>query len=687
MEKHIVTTNLTHIRPVLANVGENIKRYHQLKQMFAEGGEYTILARPATSDNRVIEWFGDYEASVTKLTDFDAAQQVELCKKLKYQVNTLYRSVIAYVKGGDKGYDLAEYQHLCQTLDACIEIPSLRDVYVTDKQTFVLTNWGFILEQFNAETGIIKKLLQTRITDIVLQAVYTNNQYFAPNEPLIVEYSDAFKEYADKSMHVVTDDMGRVKLYDVPFFAAVKVYQKNESGEKINQSAFMVDERPVAESYKIPLTRLAVSMRFKVVDMLTNEPLPNVRIFFDVEGATLTHYSDAQGFIVLGEVSMGLQVRAYQNIDGQTANIHLHTCARGRSEYLIKVKKPVVVVPPVEVAYQPIQMHFQTVSPNEKPIGQVPLDITANGIHQHMATDNNGDAFLENTPVHTPVKVTATYRGRKFEQEFIAQSLETTHKVVLKRPFWTIWWWWGILLLLLLLLLAWWLSQDKPIPIPPPPPVPIVEKAAIKVHVIDSLTRLPIGEATVVVNQTFTQNSDANGDAAFADVPKGAMVVAYISKPNYGDERRELVLNTNENLTVSMLAIDKGGLRGKRGNVSLNLQWTTKDDLDLILKDPNGTEIFYSKNQVIVDTYKAVLDVDANVEDDKATTAPQENIYVENPINGTYSISVLLYKKRSPRARPIKYRIYTTIEGENKQFDAILVTEKDRQYVYEFKIE
>lgn len=257
--------------------------------MFAEGGEYAILARPATSDNRVIEWFGDYEASVKKLTDFDAAQQVELCKKLKYQVNTLYRSVIAYVKGGDKGYDLAEYQHLCQTLDACIEIPSLRDVYVTDKQTFVLTNWGFILEQFNAETGIIKKLLQTRITDIVLQAVYTNNQHFDPNEPL-----------------------------------------------------------------------------------------PNVRIFFDVEGATLTHYSDEQGFIVLGEVSIGLQVRAYQNIDGQTANIHLHTCERGRSEYLIKVKKPVVVAPPVEVAYQPIQMHFQTVTPAEKPIGQVPLDITKN---------------------------------------------------------------------------------------------------------------------------------------------------------------------------------------------------------------------------------------------------------------------------------------------------------------------
>ncbi len=64
MSQPIITTDISQIRPVFAQgAGENIKRSTQLRSMFQQGKEYTVLAEPMLDGVNKITWHTEFEGT------------------------------------------------------------------------------------------------------------------------------------------------------------------------------------------------------------------------------------------------------------------------------------------------------------------------------------------------------------------------------------------------------------------------------------------------------------------------------------------------------------------------------------------------------------------------------------------------------------------------------------------------
>ena len=86
---------------------------------------------------------------------------------------------------------------------------------------------------------------------------------------------------------------------------------------------------------------------------------------------------------------------------------------------------------------------------------------------------------------------------------------------------------------------------------------------------------------------------------------------------------------------------------GGCGEFCVTLAWQSVDDLDLLIRQPNGRTISVYKNDTRSDVLTGgMLDVDANL-GNRLTTAPVENITWRNPLVGNYAISVKLYQRNS----------------------------------------
>jgi len=113
---------------------------------------------------------------------------------------------------------------------------------------------------------------------------------------------------------------------------------------------------------------------------------------------------------------------------------------------------------------------------------------------------------------------------------------------------------------------------------------------------------------------------------------------------------------------------DDSGLQGKSGDLRINLQWNTTDDLDLYITDPCNNVIFYRKRTKTCNGGTGVLDVDANVT--RLTNTPQENTYWNTPSKGNYIITVKFFKRNLKNGAPVDFNITVIDKGVRKDFPA-----------------
>jgi len=77
------------------------------------------------------------------------------------------------------------------------------------------------------------------------------------------------------------------------------------------------------------------------------------------------------------------------------------------------------------------------------------------------------------------------------------------------------------------------------------------------------------------------------------------------------------------------------------GVITMSLGWQTADDLDLHVVTPSGAEIFFGNKNA----GGGVLDVDRQVSEIVAN--PAEHVVFKNPVEGTYTVSVVNYTDRT----------------------------------------
>ncbi len=205
--------------------------------------------------------------------------------------------------------------------------------------------------------------------------------------------------------------------------------------------------------------------------------------------------------------------------------------------------------------------------------------------------------------------------------------------------------------------------------------------------VIDSITRQPIEGVSILLetnNLHQTEISDNGGNVYFDSITFVDNQDAVIStdNPDYENVRRYYHIKLPKTIddTIALLSIDDGGLRGGRGDITINLKWNSTDDLDLHLIDPCGERIYFDARTRTCSDGSGELDIDANAEDHDLIDNPQENIFWNDPAPGNYIVMVHFYRRRQLRKVPFTVTILqksgkTTIDTIIPQTDTYVIVD------------
>lgn len=121
-----------------------------------------------------------------------------------------------------------------------------------------------------------------------------------------------------------------------------------------------------------------------------------------------------------------------------------------------------------------------------------------------------------------------------------------------------------------------------------------------------------------------------------------------------GDDRVVVVTDT--------IRTDDDGLG--TGELQISLFWENQEDVDLVVKTPDGYIYFGNKR-----TGGGYMDKDINASEPLTTNA-SENIFWDRSIPaGKYEVYALYYRKRKTDETPVPFRIRIKFKGQEKSFE------------------
>lgn len=381
MGQLIITTDISSIRPVFAEgVAENIKRYNQLKKLFENTDEYKIFAEPVLAGEGKIAWHTSYDGKIIpyrKLED-DENEQKRAKSLLKTQVNKLYKRVVELIE------DDNDRQRLFKLLDSCLEIPDYDDIFIVQnvngQKNFCIVRWGFVDEGFDAETGLIAKLVPLKVADVQIKIIKGNNKY-VPNEKIFV-YKNG-KEY-----EFVSNEKAEVYLNDVELLSEISIYQKDENNEKIYEQKYHIIGDSELKFFIGEQQSTKQNVTIQTLDEGDNI-LPSVTLRIQYDDVDFTLDSDTEGKIDIGELYVGTEIKYTQISKDREIKKGKFEVEHGKQVYFVSLVK------------QATRGTVKITVKNEdnQPIANAEFQVKFNdGSIKYYKSDTDGNITIENAP-------------------------------------------------------------------------------------------------------------------------------------------------------------------------------------------------------------------------------------------------------------------------------------------------
>lgn len=540
MSQQIAITQTENIRPVFAHgVAENIKRYNQLKQLFAHSGAYKLLAEPAPAGGDKVSWTTEFNGNLIRLTDLEETQQAKALGRLKHQVNEMYRSALVHIPEPKK----EKSKELFDVIDACIEIPHEQFINIiqepTGKQHFVIHQWGFTFDDFNATTGIIAKLVPTKIADYTLLVLDDDNKPL-PEKRITLEFLNRVKNY-------VTDQSGKIYLEDFSLFSAVVAYVRSENGNKDYLHQYQCAENA---EWIMRIGRKRTTYQFRLTDE-NNQPLANEIIWFEIEGEIQQLQTNENGLVKVNNIVEGSEIGYFQ--EGKP--VRKATCSqtdtpieiKGFATEIADTPKPLTKEPnlPPFVRKQTTPanttLQIRVVNKKQKPIENVRVDVKGQNTSLTQVTPTDGNLSVP-AAIGDTFDIKLIYK-KKTQQHQITCS-ENNQLTILQINEKRIWWLW-LILLLLLVLAGYLIYQNFFNGAPPHPIVPPTDSTTtvvdlrprMQLNIKDKETNQPVALAQIILKadslSPTNQTSDSVGMAVFLFDNLPTELSATITAPNY----------------------------------------------------------------------------------------------------------------------------------------------------------
>jgi len=378
MSQPIITTDISAVRPVFSEgTAENIKRYTQLKKMFHHGKEYSVLAEPMLDGPQKITWHTEFEGTPQPFSKLSEEEQTKAKGALKLQVNKLYKAVFKQLYRNN----MDDVSDMFAILDSCIEIPDYNNIYrilaPSGKSKYVLIKWGFISDDFNAPTELIKKIIPTAVDTAKIKVI--KNQKAAVEETITTIFNGTEK-------NLTTDSKGYIYLEDIPLGANFTLHTL----DKETATEYLCDG---SDEYHFLIGTKSVDMNFIISDA-KGIPLSDTEVSFTYDGRTYFETTNHNGQITLKDIPEGTQV-----IVKQKNNENAYTCDSKTLEYTFTGVRPVAEI---DVAVMDEKNNF------------LPgIDVTFKYLDKEMtvSTDRNGRVSIDNFPPETEFTITCGAEG------------------------------------------------------------------------------------------------------------------------------------------------------------------------------------------------------------------------------------------------------------------------------------
>lgn len=99
------------------------------------------------------------------------------------------------------------------------------------------------------------------------------------------------------------------------------------------------------------------------------------------------------------------------------------------------------------------------------------------------------------------------------------------------------------------------------------------------------------------------------------------------------------------------------------GHMEISVKWNSVDDMDLHVRCPDGTDIYFGNRNAC----GGALDVDMNVGGGNRTSPPVEHIVWDGePPHGRYEINLVYFKRYAQPARPVPFEVFVTRDGQTE---------------------
>ncbi|MBQ5453594.1 MAG: hypothetical protein IIT56_11470 [Bacteroidales bacterium] len=372
MSQPIITTDISAIRPVFSEgTAENIKRYTQLKKMFHHGREYSVLAEPMLDGPQKITWHTEFEGTPQPFSSLSEEEKKAAKGILKYQVNKLYKAVFKQLYRNSMD-DVAD---MFSILDSCIEIPDYDNIYrvlnTDGKSKYVLIKWGFISDDFNAQSELVKKLVPTAVDTVKIKVI--KNQKAAQGESVVVVYNG-------KPSPLTTDSKGFVFLEDIPLGSNFSV----ETPDKEVITEYLCDG---SDEYHFLIGTQSLDMNFVVRDS-DGVAITDTEISFTYDGRTYFETTNSKGEILLKGIPEGTEVIVKQRNIKET-----FTCSADTSEYKFTGSRPTA------------EIDVAVISDKGEFLPGIEVKFTYQDKENTIITDRNGRVSSDKFPPETEIKI------------------------------------------------------------------------------------------------------------------------------------------------------------------------------------------------------------------------------------------------------------------------------------------
>ena len=376
----------------------------------------------------------------------------------------------------------------------------------------------------------------------------------------------------------------------------------------------------------------------KVIDAETKEPLPDAEVKFSEQVLT----TDNQGLVLVkldlcNEITITASKKGYTNgnFKGKVADINDN----------------VITIPLSKISYDKVVKVID--AETQKPIPGAKVKF--NG--KDYTTDNNGQVKIKISDGES-IDLEASKTG------YITEKLKTTIDEV---------------------------GETIVIPLKKD-----VETKNIKV--IDADTKKPLPGAVVKHNgKNYT--ADLSG-IVIITIPKNSNVTLEASKEGYNNA----VVNRKVSEPMLEVPLKKkqqdniSDLKGKTGELKINLQWYCHADLDMQIIDPCGNTLSVEKSRTSCRGGSGTFDLDANMtytdrngkylpNGQKHVNNPQENAYWSKATKGVYTIRVVRYHSHDvARTAPVKFNVTVVDLGTRHEFPGTVQNQRDSIYTFKYEV-